>query len=335
VERWKMTEGGTGRWRRGLSPREQDVRVARALVTGATGYIGGRVARHLLDVGWRVHAVVRPDSERRRLPGAVVCHVHDQSAVNMARIVRDAAPDVVFHLASQGQTQPRHSVETLDNIVAANIGFGAQLLDAMESAGAHRLIEAGTNWEFDAAGHFRPNNFYAATKQAFRVLANYYVQRYGFSTTTLLLYDVYGPDDWRGKFLSHLVSALKRNETMAATPGEQIVEFVHVDDVAHGFLVAAQELMRADARPALRSYRLDSGRRLALREASALMTRLAGRPECVRFGGRPYPPEQIMEPLAVGPRPPGWGPEISLEQGFLMLLSEAGLAGSASQLSES
>jgi nucleoside-diphosphate-sugar epimerase len=305
--------------------------VTRALVTGATGYVGSRLARHLRDAGWEVHAVVRPGSDRGGLPQAVVCHVHDRSAASISWIVREAAPDVVLHLASEAQ--PRHSVENLDGIVAANIGFGAQLLEAMASAGASRLIEAGTNWEFDAAGQFRPNTFYAATKQAFRVLADYYVQRHGLSATTLLLYDVYGPGDWRGKFLSHLLNALKRNETMAATPGEQIVEFVHVDDVARGFLAAAQELLHADAKPALRRYRLDSGRRLPLREASALMARLAGRPECVRFGGRPYPPEQIMEPLAVGPRPPGWAPEISLEQGFRMLLDEAGLVGAASQLS--
>jgi nucleoside-diphosphate-sugar epimerase len=305
--------------------------VTRALVTGATGYIGGRLAQHLRDAGWSVHAVVRPGSDRGRLPNAVVCHVHDRSAAGMTRIVREAAPDVVFHLA--GEAQPRHSVENLDDIVTANIGFGTQLLEAMASASARRLIEAGTNWEFDTAGHFRPNTFYAATKQAFRVLADYYVQRHGISTTTLLLYDVYGPNDWRGKFLSHLINAFKRNEIMAATPGEQIVEFVHVDDVARGFLVAAQELLRTEAKPGLRCYRLDSGRRLALREAVALMARLSGRPECVRFGGRPYPSEQIMEPLAVGPRPPGWEPEISLEQGFLMLLDEAGLVAAASRLS--
>jgi nucleoside-diphosphate-sugar epimerase len=303
----------------------------RALVTGATGYVGSRMARHLVDAGWDVDAVVRPGSDRNRLPGAVVCHVHDRSAACMTRILRDAEPDVVFHLASQAQ--PRHSAENLDDIVAANIGFGAQLLEAMASAKVRRLIEAGTNWEFDAAGNFRPNTFYAATKQAFRALADYYAQRHGVSVTTLLLYDVYGPGDWRGKFLSHLVNALKRNETMAATPGEQIVEFVHVDDVVRGFVAAAQELLQADAKPALRRYRLDSGRRLALGEASALMTRLSGRPERVRFGGRPYPPEQIMEPLAVGPRPPGWEPLMPLERGFLMLLAEAGLVGAANELS--
>jgi hypothetical protein len=52
---------------------------------------------------------------------------------------------------------------------------------------------------------------------------------------------------------------------MAASPGEQTVEFVQVDDVARGFLVAALALMGPDARPGLRRYRLDSGCRITLR----------------------------------------------------------------------
>jgi nucleoside-diphosphate-sugar epimerase len=292
-------------------------------VTGATGYIGSRLSLHLIDTGWTVHALVRPVSDSARLPAAVVCHIYDQTAAGLGQVVAEAAPDVVFHLASRVQAE--HDLVSLDALVAANIGLGAQLLEAMAAAGVRRLIEAGTYWEFDTDGHYQPNSFYAAAKHAFRALLDYYVQRHGFYATTLVLYDVYGPQDWRGKFLSQLINAIKRDEAMVATPGAQILDLVHVEDVARGFLVAAERLRCADAVSALHCYRLDSGRRIALRDVGALIARLSGRPERVLWGGRPYPSQQIMEPLSVGPRLPGWEPHVSLEDGFRMLLSEAGL----------
>jgi len=51
----------------------------------------------------------------------------------------------------------------------------------------------------------------------------------------------------------------------------------------------------------------------------------AGRPHRVDWGARPYPPSQIMEPLAVGPRLPDWSPQIPLDHGIRMLLAEAGI----------
>ncbi len=296
-------------------------------MTGVTGYVGSRLARLLLDAGWVVHGITRPDSDHTRPPAGVPCHVHDNSAVSVAQIVADVAPDVVFHLASRVQAQ--HSLTNLDDIVAANVGFGAQLLEGMALAGARRLVSAGSYWEFDADGNYNPNSFYAATKHAFRAMVEYFVERHRFSSTTLLLYDVYGPEDWRGKYLSQLVDALKRDKPMAATPGEQVLAFVHVDDTTRGFLVAAQMLMRTDTERGSRCYRLDSDRRVTLREASTLMARLAGRPERVQFGKLSYPPHQIMEPLSVGPRLPEWSQQVSLENGFRMLLAEAGLVAAS------
>ena len=49
------------------------------------------------------------------------------------------------------------------------------------------------------------------------------------------------------------------------------------------------------------------------------------------FDSVPIP--KIMEPLSVGPRLPGWEPLVSLEQGFRLLLDEAGIVDAESEVS--
>lgn len=72
-----------------------------ALVTGATGFIGGHVAADLLAAGWRVRALVRPGSPRAgRLPADCETAVGDvRDATAVARAARGV--DAVLHIAAR------------------------------------------------------------------------------------------------------------------------------------------------------------------------------------------------------------------------------------------
>lgn len=72
----------------------------RALVTGATGFIGTHVVAALREAGHSVVALVRPTSDRARLTefGANFCVGDVQDAASLSTAV--SAVDAVFHLAS-------------------------------------------------------------------------------------------------------------------------------------------------------------------------------------------------------------------------------------------
>lgn len=103
-----------------------------ALVTGATGFVGGHVARDLMAEGWRVRALVRPESAGSpRLPdGAeeVVGDLVDAAAVRGAC----AGADAVFHVGAR-YTLARHAaaeVEAQNVAGTANVLAGAAAADA-------------------------------------------------------------------------------------------------------------------------------------------------------------------------------------------------------------
>lgn len=103
-----------------------------ALVTGATGFVGGHVARDLMAHGWTVRALVRPQSAGSpRLPAGceeVVGDIVDTAAVRAA--CRGA--DAVFHVAAR-YSLARHAAEVVE---AQNVTGTANVLAGARATGA-------------------------------------------------------------------------------------------------------------------------------------------------------------------------------------------------------
>jgi len=289
-----------------------------ALVTGATGFIGGKLVRRLLDAGWSVHVLRRNAAP---LPPGVEAHVYAGGTDEVAAAVNAAGPDVIFHLASLYLAD--HRAEQVADLVASNVLLTAQLAEAASAAGTGvPLLNTGTAWQ--ASGQQReekagyaPVNLYAATKQAGADLLRYYADARGLPALTLRLFDTYGPGDTRRKLVQLLVEAAQAGEPLGMSPGEQRIDLTHVDDAVGAFLVAAKRLLNADA-GAFEDFYV-SGDRLSVRELAGRVGEALGRDVPARFGERPYRPREVMEPVAAAPLLPGWSPSVTLSEGIRAL----------------
>ena len=286
----------------------------RVLVTGASGYIGHHVCLEALARGWEVHALARERSDLRGLE--VHRHDIDGSMASLDQAVAASRPDVVMHLASMVKARP--APDETGAMVEANIGLGAKLLDAMARRGCTRFVNASTYWVHDAAGGHDPNTLYAATKLAFERIVSFHARRGALAAVSLVLFDVYGPSDWRGKLLGVLAAAMREGRTLDMSPAEQVLDMVHVRDVASGFALAATRLMAASPgqEPGHERFSLGGGERRTLRDIVELAARLRGAPVPARFGTRPYDSFQIMTPVSSVEPLPGWSPSVTLERGI-------------------
>jgi len=294
-----------------------------AIVTGATGFIGGKLAARLLADGWQVHAVVRPQSDTTGLSDHpdFVLHHYDGTTQGLTAIMTAARPDAVFHLASLFLAD--HRADQVEPLVQSNVLFPAQLLEAMTATGVRVLINTGTAWQHYEGEPYRPVNLYAATKQALQDMLAYYTDARGMSAITLKLFDTYGTGDPRRKLIRILGDAVRSGETLDMSPGAQIVDLSHVDDVVDAFLVAAERLFVVPA-GANETYFV-SGERYDLRSLATLVREVTGAPLAVNFGGRPYREREVMEPIVLQHEHhlPGWAVTRSLRDTLPDLLYPA------------
>lgn len=284
----------------------------RALVTGASGYVGSHLARRLLAAGWEVHVLLRAGSTFETAAPALSVHRFDGSTEDLVRIMQHAAPDVVFHLAAVFVAE--HQAQDVAPLVQANLLFATQLAEAMRVAGVRMLVNTGTAWQHYGGRDYDPVNLYAATKQAFEAILAYYVNAHAFRVATLVLFDTYGPGDVRPKLMTALWRAARSGERLAMSSGRQLLDLVHVDDVVDAYL-ATEEALRIAA-PGHVHYRVSSGAPLRLTELVAAFEAAAGVPIGADWGARPDRPREMLLPWTGYAPPPGWQPRVALGDGI-------------------
>lgn len=285
--------------------------MAKALVTGATGFVGSHLVHGLLRGGWSVDVVVRPSSNLamlNKIKNKIGIHEHSGDTASFVEIISQSEPAVVFHVASLVLSE--HKPEQVESLIQANVLFGTQLLEAMAHAGVHCLVNTSSYWEHYQDREYSPVNLYAATKKAFQDILQFYVEARGIRAITLKLYDTYGRDDPRPKLLNLLLQAAETGEELALSPGEQKIDLVHVDDVVSAYLVAAERLLGDEAK-GHDIYGVYSGQSVSIRELVHLVEEKTGKSLNVLWGGRSYRPREVMAPYRGLKALPGWKPSHS------------------------
>lgn len=285
---------------------------ARALVTGAAGFIGSALLQRLLQANVEVHALYRRTPPPRE-SNAVwrQCDVEDEIAVQ--RVFAEVRPHYVFHLASYvSGTRERSAVMPM---LRSNLLSAINLLSAATEFGCRRIILSGSMEEPSPSGEWPiPSSPYAAAKFGASAYGRMFHRLYQTPVVVLRLFMVYGPGqmDFK-KLVPYTIRSLLQGVAPQLSSGRRNVDWVFVEDVVDSYVRSALVGGIEGA-----TFDVASGRPVTVR---ALVERLA---DLVGSGVRPQfgaIAERLSEQeptadLSVSERRLGWRPATSLDDGL-------------------
>ena len=106
------------------------------------------------------------------------------------------------------------------------------------------------------------------------------------------------------------------------SPGEQLLDLVHIDDAVNAYLIAAEHVKNVVSTTRHKSYLVSSGKPISLKKIVNLYEHEVDKKLMIEWGKLQYRPRQIMYPWAKGKLLPGWEPKINLQEGIKQLVRE-------------
>lgn len=287
----------------------------RALVTGATGFVGRPALAALAKRGFEVHAVAR---SKRCTESGVVWHDADLLEAGVAdALLRMVKPTHLVHFAWFAKPGEFWSSTQNERWLDAS----TRLVRAFAGGGGLRAIVAGTCAEYawtsgvcvEGETPLSPVTLYGRCKHVLRQRAEEIADASGIEVAWGRIFFLYGPHEHPQRLVPSVTCSLLRGEEAACTDGEQVRDFMHVEDVADAFAA----LVDSDARGAVN---MASGSGTRVRDLVDLIGRIVGRPDLLRFGAIPAPvndPPMLVADVTRLSEEVGWAPRLTLEQGVL------------------
>jgi UDP-glucose 4-epimerase len=283
--------------------------MSRALVTGASGFIGGRLCQRLLSEGAEVHAI----SRRPQTDEAVHWWQGDLGdADSVASTLERIRPEVVYHLA--GYVSGSRAIEAVLPSLRDNLVSAVNVLVAATRVGSSVVLAGSQEEPEPSAEDPVPASPYAAAKLAVGSFARLLHALYGLQVVNLRIFMVYGPGQHdRAKLVPYVITSLLQGEQPKLSSGTRPVDWVYVDDVVDAFVAAPSREELAGE-----SVDVGTGELVTIRAIVERIVETVGAGVEPDFGALPERPLEIVR-AADAERTKdllGWQPRTPLAEGL-------------------
>lgn len=261
----------------------------RVLLTGANGFIGRHAIPFLLENGYEVHCIdiSHPDVQLKKVACWHQVDLLDDDRLN-AMVSRIHATHLL-HFA--WFSKPGEYWTSMENLrwVRASL----TLLQAFKNHGGERVVMAGTcaeyDWNFGCCSELLtplvPNTFYGTCKHSLQLMLSAFSKETSISAAWGRIFFLYGPFEHPNRLVSSIIHSLLIGEPALCSHGNQIRDFLYVEDVANAFVT----LLKSNITGAVN---IASGHPVNLGTIIKKIAEKIGHVELIQLGALTTPPDE-------------------------------------------
>lgn len=270
----------------------------KVFLTGGTGFIGSHVLKELLASNIEVIA------HRRRQSSYPNIAIEDQinwltKPVPEIESKDFEGVDVLLHLASHSVKYP---FDTLENNIHYNVVEPLELFEKAFHAGVSKYVVAGSCFEYGLSGEryeyipidapLEPTNDYATSKAMSFLAFRQFALNKGVSLSYQRIFHAFGEGEPEYRLWPSIKTAALEGKDLELTPGEQIRDFVPVEDVAKRLIEAT--LSSIDLDNSIRIENIGSGSPQSIAQFAKYWWDYWGATGSLRLGQLPYRDNEVM-----------------------------------------
>lgn len=288
------------------------------LLTGATGFLGSHLLKALVTEGYHVIVLKRSTSDIWRIKNIYKnVKFYDIDVVEIEKAFGENIIHAVIHTA----THYGRSLNDTQRTLESNLIFPVKLLEIAIKNNVELFINTDSYFNKDDKSYSSLIN-YSLSKKAFLTWLKIASKK--IKVSNMILEHLYGPWDDESKFVESMIRKIlmKDVSSIELTPGDQVRDFIYVDDVVSAYLKALSYGLTNSFR--IREYEVGTGRTTSVKDFVLKIKKITNSDIDLKFGVLPYRHDEIMDSFAdtVELNNIGWQPQYTIEDGLLKIINE-------------
>lgn len=297
-------------------------------ITGGTGFVGSHLARRCVRDGHEVHLLFRAASDPWRIRDILAnikTHIADLADADaLKKIMADASPDAIFHLATQNIYGAQNNQASDNDIIRTNFLGTVNLMQAADAIPYSCFINTGSPAEYGVRREpismketdaCEPVHAYGATKCAAAIFGHYLAKTRNKPIITLRLFLPYGPFGDAKRLIPHaILSALQNRDLNLGNP-KTGRDYAYIDDVISAYMLGLEKAREY----AGEIFNIGGGKQYTLENTVRIILEKTKSPVSVSWNTKPaaeWDSEFYEADIAKAKRMLGWQPKHTFEEGI-------------------